>query len=223
MSEFIDTTPDKSRLKFNNYLNKKLRDLPQDNFLELFSDFEIQKLQTILERLETMLKSEEKYSEAIWQEKILKILLLLFPKYIAVFKEVRFKDIYSDKTRRLDYVLVDYLGHIDIIEIKKLKDANLVSKGVYRIEKYIYYLNKWGIKGEKELTKKYKDEVPSDMEIKITNPNGMIIMGRETDLTLMQLRDLEIIKRKYKNVIDIITYDDLIKRIKIGIAQMQKL
>jgi len=61
------------------------------------------------------------------------------------------------------------------------------------------------------------------MTIKITNPNGIIIMGREVGLTKDQLGDLEIIKRKYKNVIDIITYDDLIKRIKIGIEQMKKI
>ncbi len=38
-------------------------------------------------------------------------------------------------------------------------------------------------------------------------------MGRENNLTNEQLGDFEIIKRKYKNVIDIITYDELIKRI----------
>lgn len=52
-----------------------------------------------------------------------------------------------------------------------------------QIEKYIYYLNKSGKNGEKSLTKKYKDKLPTDLEIKITNPNGMIIMGRDTILT----------------------------------------
>jgi hypothetical protein len=39
-------------------------------------------------------------------------------------------------------------------------------------------------------------------------------MGREKGLSDVQKNDLEIIKRKYKNIMDIITYDDLIRRIK---------
>lgn len=237
LSDYVKTE-DKARSKFNSYLNKKSEFSSNDNLSKIFDEYEIEKLGTILKQLEEMLSNEISYSENQWQDKILKILLLLFPKYVAAFKEVQFKDIYSNKTRRLDYVLIDYLGHIDIIEIKKPMDANLVSKNVYRdnhipkrelsgtimqIEKYIYYLNKWGIEGEKQLSKKYQDELPKDMTIKITNPNGIIIMGREVGLTKDQLGDLEIIKRKYKNVIDIITYDDLIKRIKIGIEQMKKI
>lgn len=237
LSEFIGTE-DSARSKFNSYLNKKTDFNFNDNLSKIFDEYEIEKLGTILKQLEEMLSNEVSYSENQWQDKILKILLLLFPKYIAVFKEVKFKDIYSNKTRRLDYVLVDYLGHIDIIEIKKPMDANLMSKSVYRdnhipkrelsgtimqIEKYIYYLNKWGKEGEKQLTNKYRNDLPKEMSLKITNPNGLIIMGREVGLTESQLGDLEIIKRKYKNVLDIITYDDLIKRIKVGIEQMKKI
>ena len=237
LSNFLETK-EGSTNKFNKYLNKKLNQVNNPDLAKLFDEYEIQKLNTILEHLEDMLNNEIKYSEKQWQDQILKILILLFPKYIAVFKEVKFKDIYSGKTRRLDYVLVDYLGHIDIIEIKKPMEAAMISNSHYRdnhiprrelsgtimqIEKYIYYLNKWGKKGEEELTKEYAKCLPKGMNIKITNPNGLIIMGRENNLTIEQLSDLEIIKRKYKNVIDIISYDDLIKRIKIAIEQMNKI
>ena len=47
-------------------------------------------------------------------------------------------------------------------------------------------------------------------------------MGRETGLTNDQLHDFEIVKRKYKNIVDIITYDDLLKRIKSCIEQFEK-
>ena len=83
-----------------------------------------------------------------------------------------------------------------------------------QVEKYLFYLNKWGHKGEVELSKKYKDTLPNGLKIKITNPSGIIIMGRENDLTDEQLWDFEIIKRQYKNVIDILTYDELISRLK---------
>lgn len=92
-----------------------------------------------------------------------------------------------------------------------------------QIEKYIYHLNKLGKKGEIELTKKYQNELPEGLQIRITNPHGMIIMGRDTDLNANQIGDFEIIKRKYKNVIDIFTYDELIRRLDIVIQQLKKL
>ncbi|MFK5937030.1 MAG: DUF4263 domain-containing protein [Sulfurimonas sp.] len=71
---------------------------------------------------------------------------------------------------------------------------------------------------EEALAKKYTTQLPKDLKIKITNPNGLIAMGREDGLTDIQKNDLKIIKRKYKNILDIITYDDLIKRVKNIIA-----
>ena len=90
-----------------------------------------------------------------------------------------------------------------------------------QIEKYIYHLNKSGQSGENKLTSKYKAKIPSDFKIKITNPSGIIIMGRDISLTPDQKEDFEIVKRKYKNVIDIITYDDLLRRLGFIIAAWQ--
>jgi hypothetical protein len=84
-----------------------------------------------------------------------------------------------------------------------------------QIGKYIFYLNKWGKKGEKKLTDYYKNQMSPSFKIKITNPSGLIIMGHIEGLTYEQIQDFEVIKRKYKNVIDIITYDDLIKRLNL--------
>jgi hypothetical protein len=50
----------------------------------------------------------------------------------------------------------------------------------------------------------------------------MIIMGREINLSPSQKRDFEVIKRKYKNIVDIITYDDLLGRLSVTIEQLQK-
>jgi hypothetical protein len=84
-------------------------------------------------------------------------------------------------------------------------------------------LNKIGKNGEVELNKRYKSELPDDLEIKIVNPNAIIIMGRDNQLDRSQLNDFEIIKRKYKNVIDIFTYDELIRRMEILIKQLKKI
>lgn len=88
-----------------------------------------------------------------------------------------------------------------------------LSGTVMQIEKYIFHLNKWGNQGEQKLTEKYKKELPPDLKIKITNPCGMIIMGRNKGLSINQQNDFEVVKRKYRNVMDIITYDDLIGRL----------
>ncbi|KAA5532398.1 DUF4263 domain-containing protein [Taibaiella lutea] len=80
-----------------------------------------------------------------------------------------------------------------------------------------------GEKGEKILTLKYKDSIPANMEIKIINPSALIIMGRENNLSPIQKRDFEIVKRKYKNIADIITYDNLLERLKCTIEQIKLL
>jgi hypothetical protein len=70
-------------------------------------------------KLMLMLDAEESYTESQWQEELLQIILLLYPKYIYLFKEVPVRDTYSNKDRRIDYLLVDSSGNTDIIEIKK--------------------------------------------------------------------------------------------------------
>lgn len=72
-----------------------------------------------------MLESKNSYSENQWQEEILQIILLLYPKYFLVFKEAPIKAGY-DKEKNIrdekfiDILLVDSDGNIDIIEIKNL-------------------------------------------------------------------------------------------------------
>jgi len=176
------------------------------------------------------------YTEHQWQEELIQIILLLYPKYIYLFKEAPVRDTYNNKDRSIDYLLVDSSGNTDIIEIKKPFDKCIVTKRTYRdnyiplrelsgtvmqIEKYIFYLNKWGKKGEEKLTAHYKEEMAENFKIKITNPSGLIIMGRTVGLSDEQIQDFEVIKRKYKNVIDIITYDDLIARLEFTIKQWE--
>lgn len=205
--------------------------------LKTFQEIEIVKYTIIYEKLARMLDNENSYSEIQWQKEILQIILLLYPKYISVFREV---PINADDIREkyLDFLLVDANGHIDIIEIKKPFDNSIVTTGLYRdnhiplrelsgtvmqIEKYIYYLNRWSLRGEKYLTDKYKSELPDKFKISITNPSALIIMGREKNLTVAQKKDFEVVKRKYKNVVDIITYDNLLNRLKFTIEQIKKI
>ena len=61
----------------------------------------------------------------------------------------------------------------------------------------------------------FADRLPQGLSIKIVNPRAMIIMGRSSNLSPRQKADFEVVKRKYKNIADIITYDDMIQRLKV--------
>lgn len=103
-----------------------------------------------------------------------------------------------------------------------------LSGSIMQAEKYLFHLSKWGLAGEKVLSQRYASELPSGMGIRITNPKAMIILGRDRRpdgaeaLDASQQLDLEIIKRKYANVIDILTYDDLLRRLNNIIASLRR-
>lgn len=235
LSDYMDTLKDGEKA-YHTYMNKKTINY-KSKLKKTFKKLDLIKYQTLLDKLSNMLDNENSYSEKQWQEEILQILLLLYPKYISVFREVPIKDPTLDR-KFLDYMLIDSSGYIDIIEIKRPFDKCIVTENRYRnnfiplrelsgtimqIEKYLFYLNRMGTAGEKALSAKYKNELPEGMDIKIINPGGIIIMGRETHLSLEQKADFEVVKRKYKNVFDIITYDNLIYRLSKTIEQIKKL
>jgi hypothetical protein len=231
--DFVDTKVDAEDL-FRRYVNKRLKKKTKD-IVGLFRQNEIRKYKFLHEKLTAMLKAESGYSEAAWQAEILQIILLLNPKYIKALKGAPVRDTYRNVNRQIDILLVDASGNVDIVEIKQPFDKCILTNNQYRdnfiplrelsgtvmqVEKYVFYLNKWGRDGETRLTEKYKSELPNDFTIKITNPGGLIIMGRDKNLRHDQKQDFEVVKRKYKNVIDIITYDDLLRRLEFIIKQL---
>lgn len=231
---FIDTKDYTQRLKkyrekrvaFSSELKGSLSK-NTSSLRETFQEVDHDKYSVTLEILKEMLSNSTDYNEKDWQKAIINVLLILFPKYITVLENVKIKDIYHDKNRYLDFLLVDTNGNCDIIEIKQPFDDCIVSKRKYRdnyipyhelsgavmqTEKYIFNMNKWGKNGEEYLNSTYKDKIPKNVTIKLTNPKALLILGRSNTLNLEQFQDFEIIKRKYSNILDIITYDDLVAR-----------
>jgi len=239
LKDYFETTTD-AQSKFEDYLNKRSQKR-QISREPLSKEYELEKYEFIRDELTNMLKNPDAYVEKDWQSKILHFLLLLFPKYISVLDNLHIKDFYSKPNqvtnRYIDITLVDVNGHIDIVEIKRPFANCLVTGGKYRgnyapkkelsgsvmqVEKYIFHLSKWGRDGEKEISAKRKKDLPKGLSLRITNPKGMIILGREDDLTDEQLFDFEFIKRKYSNIIDIMTYDDLLNRLDNIIEMMKR-
>jgi hypothetical protein len=54
--------------------------------------------------------------------------------------------------------------------------------------------------------------LPAGLTMRIINPKAIVIAGRSNTLSAQQLFDFELIKRKYANMVDILSYDDLLNR-----------
>jgi hypothetical protein len=230
IGDYFETTTDAQK-KLGTFLNRKKK-IPAPSKVKWLNDYETQKYIYIRESFVEMLGNSDKHSEAEWQKLIAEFLLLIFPKYIAVIENVHVKDYYSNvnKTtdRYIDIALVDANGNIDIIEVKKPFENAVLSSGKYRgnyvpkrelsgsivqVEKYIFHLGKSGRDGEKRIQDKFGHQLPHSLNVKITNPKGIVIVGRDLDFNEEQKFDFEIIKRKYANVMDIMTYDDILLRL----------
>ena len=84
------------------------------------------------------------------------------------------------------------------------------------------FLNRWGQDAEKYLNNTYKANLPEGIYIKNINPKGIVIMGETKGFSEKEKNDLEVIKKMYANVVDIITYDDLINRLENIIKSFEK-
>lgn len=239
LKDYFGTLSDAER-QLNNYLEKK-KTLATTTRVGILENFELQKFEYIHNELSVMLNTADSYKEKDWQNKILDLLLFIFPKYIAVLENVRIKDFYSKankvSNRYIDLMVIDANGMVDIIEIKKPFVNAVLSRNKYRgnytprtelagavmqAEKYLFHLDKWGQAGEREVYEKHKNELPSGLKLQITNPKALILLGRDNDFTGEQRFDFEIIRRKYVNMIDIMTYDDLLRRLTNIIAMMKR-
>jgi hypothetical protein len=246
LGEYIDPRRD-FRAQYEAYLNRRKTVAKKGPLRvpELLSS-EIEKFVLIRDTIRSWLASGER-SEEDWQKMLIAFLPLIFPKYVAVLEKVPVEDHYSKPgnvvKRQIDLALVDVNGNVDVIEIKKPFNDVLLRKTLYRdnfvptkdlsgtimqAEKYLFHLGKWGLAGEEKLTAKYSAFLPGDLKIRITNPKALLILGRDRKpdgtpaLEPHQLFDLEVIKRKYANMIDIITYDDLLRRLENIIASLER-
>jgi hypothetical protein len=229
-------------IKFNKYMErqeKRLSSIFSQNVQTVFkknATIEFQQFKILKHDLIELLNKADSISEHIWQEQIHGLLRLLYPKYIAGIREVVIKGV-DRHDKRPDFLLVDANGYIDILEIKRPSVQLLTEQSSYRnnyvpvrdlagavqqIEKYVYCLNVWGKEGEQELQKKLFSKLPVTVTPKIVNPQGILIMGRSNQFNYQQKDDFELIKRQYKHIAEIMTYDDLVQRIENIMAALYK-
>jgi hypothetical protein len=242
---YLETMSDAER-RLDNYIERRER-AGTDEHVEALgripaaNELELEKFTYVRDRLVEMLHEAEGYSEADWQAAVADLFLLIFPQYVAVLHSVHVKERYSSTSkstdRYIDLMLVGANGCVDIIEIKKPFERGLMSKARYRdnhvpvrelsgsimqAEKYLFYLGKSGRDGEKAITKKHAADLPTGLEIKIANPKAIILAGRDSNLSAEERFDFEFVRREYSNVVDIISYDDLLRRLANVIETLTK-
>lgn len=192
---------------------------------------ELEQFTVAYQELMDMLNRYEAIDEKQWQEKIHNILQLLYPKYICCAREIKFYG--GKKDKQPDFLLVDANGFVDILEIKKADVRMLtqyrnnyvatreISGAIQQVEKYIFCLNS-SDKAKEDVSKKLTEYLPEGVAVKIVNPQGILLAGRSNEFNCEQQKDFELIKRQYKHVADIMTYDDLAQRLRNIIASLEK-
>lgn len=197
-------------------------------------EIELAQFSSALEELKQMINNSKGIHETAWQNKIQNILRLLYPKYILCTREIQFAGV-DGYDKRPDFVLVDTNGFVDILEIKKPEMQLLTEQASYRnnyvpvrefsgviqqVEKYIFCLTSTE-KSRNQVVAKLSAMLPSGIELDIVSPQAMIIAGRNHHFNSQQKRDFELIRRQYKHIADIMTYDDLVARFENVITSLK--
>ncbi|WP_454084191.1 Shedu immune nuclease family protein [Georgenia sp. Marseille-Q6866] len=243
LREYMETMSDAEQ-GLADYMDRRARYGPSTRGefhgrMPVVNELELEKFTYVRDRLVEMLDDADNYPEADWQVAVADLFLLCFPQYVAVLHNVHVKERYSNKLRDtdryIDLMLVAANGCVDIIEIKKPFKRGLVSKRQYRdnhipvrelsgslmqAEKYLFYLNKSGRDGENYITAKHTGNLPAGLEVRIANPKAIILSGRDDDLSDREKMDFEFARRGYSNVLDIMSYDDLLRRLTNVIASL---
>jgi Domain of unknown function (DUF4263) len=89
-------------------------------------------------------------------------------------------------------------------------------------EKYLFHLSEWGVAGEKDITERQASRLPVGLSVRITKPKAIVIAGRSKGLSPEQLFDFELVKRKYANIGDILSYYDLLARLSRILEKFRK-
>lgn len=223
----------KNRQKYEQLLSKRLKTY----HITTHCAKEYKKLifEDAADTLREMLDKVEVYGEKDWQEGIQQIICTIYPEYILSLREVNIGTD-SHHSKIPDFLLVTASGNVDVLEIKKPDSVKVITSSVYRnnyvadkdlegaivqIEKYLYTLNRHIDDVERKLTESCKEKLTKDFKFRIVSPQGILLMGRSVGLNEQQLEDFELIKRQFKNIVDILTYDDLMMRIDSILKQLE--
>jgi hypothetical protein len=230
----VDDMEEELKKYVDKKLNYEIKDISAKD--QAFKTIDKKKYEAYLIKLESMVANHTSYSEADWQKEILKIFTVINPKYIHIGEKLYLKSFFDNSRMFTDIVLVDYNGNIDLMEIKKPFEELFYST-LYRknyiptkelqgtcmqLQNYLISLEKTN-KKDLNKSKFKKKNIPSHLTLNATMPKGYVLFGLDEQLVSdpKARKDFQILRNMYSNIIDIITYDDLIQRYKNVIRSMQ--
>lgn len=174
-------------------------------------------LAQIIKDFEKMLA--ESCSEGDWGAFLRQNLFLIDSKYVKTIPEL---NVVLAGARKVDFGLVDSQGYLDIFEIKK-PDTPILAKSIDRGNYY------WSTRAVKAITQAekylYNAEAKSSslakdikrergIDVQVVRPRAILIIGNSRELDNQNKReDFRVLRSSLKNV-EVISYDELLKRIK---------
>ena len=201
------------------------------------NDNDIQKYKFAKELLEKTLE-KNKQGAFVHEDDFTKIIVQIFclinPKYIKIKEKLNIVDFCSTRNNcQPDISLIDCDGNIDIIEVKSPnKYPNLFRKTKYRshyvpcgelngainqLQQYLKSLTKMSDKEIQNKNSELQNEL-GNIKLRAIHPKGFVIFGRDDESFCdpekeLKKIDFEIIKNTYSDIVDILTFDQLIERI----------
>lgn len=229
LNEYFDGMS-KYKINYESYVAKKQLSNCNNEIADI-NEIKLNLLLSAKQTLQSMLDKCSIYSEKDWQERIKNIICILFPKYLYCLREVNIGQV-DGFDKQPDFILIDSNGCIDLMEIKKpdltqvMREAkvrnNYVPQKAFidvavQTTKYLLTINKNYLLAQKNIMKKLLEEYPetrfAEEDLLLNNPKGIILYGRSNNLDPKQLSDFELIRRQYKDIPEIMTYDDLFERL----------
>jgi hypothetical protein len=192
------------------------------NFLK--ASAEIESLRELATELEQEISNS--HAESWWQTYIQGKILIIQQGYIKAIEKM---NIAIGNTKFPDFSLVTHDNYLDILEIKKpdtqiLKaDASRgnyfwdseISKAVIQVENYLSNVSNYAAEVRSYILDKYK------LDLKVVRPRGIILGGDARGFTEQKQRDdFRLLSQGSKNI-TIVTYDELLTRLKnyIGVLE----
>lgn len=219
-------------IAYQRYIDKK-RGMTVKGLIDI-NEYDMAKFSYLEKQMVHMLNHPNDYDETTWQVKIKDILCVLFPQYILASREKELTEVFGHQ-KRVDFLLVNSSGYIDIMEIKR-PEVPLLKKGlnhnnivpsvafsdcVMQIETYLYSLLMCNGDRVSKITEQILEKDGVDLQLRILNPRGLIIMGYfNGEMSDYQKHAIELIRRQYSHITDIITYDDMLERLRNTIRLM---
>jgi len=180
-------------------------------------------LKETIDTYETKLKNNE--PEQKWGHFLQKHLYLIDSKYVSVIGQL---NVVLGGERKVDFGLIDSQGYLDLFEIKKPTTQLLAGstdrgnyywssdaiKAITQAEKYLYNAERKASALAEDIRREKK------IVVSVIRPRAVVIMGHSGQLDVPEKEtDFRILRMSLKNV-DVVTYDELLQRMK---NQMSKI